>query len=331
MFRVFIDETGEFRPCAVGSCELAAVFAVILPELDSDPLQKDFSSFLAKLPQSAFVNGEPKGRCLSLDQHMTLAKMLNAHRGIMTAPVTFNRQIDSPAFDSWPQELRELLEEDARECIHLEMRQHVEKLAKRCGNLNSQQISRLMAYKIAVERALHGICLFYHCAKYHSSYSPIEIVFDRTGTPNNREELVFKDMIFFWVNKNGFSTVKQIHNDDHPFVKLYGARVGGQRAFDMAKMIRGNLQFADSKDMWQLQVADMLASAWINCVRDRRNDRGYLPVFRVLHRNTTLPKDQPLSLMSVADYSEEKFAAVEFNVYRHLVAKEGKFLPCSWD
>jgi hypothetical protein len=331
MFRVFIDETGEFRPCDSGSCELAAVLGVILPELDSDLLQKEFSSFLAKLPRSAFVNGEPKGRCLSVDQHMTLAKMLNAHRGIMTAPVTFNRQIESPTFDSWPQKLKEILEKDAAKCVHEEMQRHVENLARRCGNLNSQQISRLMAYKIAVERALHGICLFYHCAKYHSSYSPIEIVFDRTGTPDNREELVFKDMIFFWVNKNGFATVKQIHNDDHPFVKLYGARVGGQRAFDMAKMIRGNLQFADSKDTWQLQVADMLASAWINSVRDRRNDRGYLPVFRVLQRNTTLPKEQPLGLMSVADYSEEKSAPVEFNVYRHLVAKEGKVLPCSWD
>jgi hypothetical protein len=331
MFRVFFDETGEFRPCPAGSCELAAVFGVIIPELHSDLLEKDFSAYLANLPQSAFVGGEPKGRRLSLHQHGTLAKILNVHRGIMTVPVTFNRQIESPQFDSWPQKLRELLEAEAALCINEKMQRYVNNLAKQCGNLNSEQISRLMAYKIAVERALHGICLFYHCAKYHSSYSPIKIIFDRTGSPNNREELVFKDMIFFWVNRNRFTSIKQIHTDDHPFVKLYGARMEGQRAFDMAKMIRGNFQFADSKATWQLQVVDMLASAWINSVRDRGNGRGYLSVFRLLQRNTTLPREQPVGLMSVADYAEEKTAPADFNIYRQLVANEGKILPCTWD
>jgi hypothetical protein len=172
MFRVFLDETGEFRPCPAGSCELSAVFGVIIPEVDSHPLEKNFSTFLAKLPRRVFIAGEPKGRLLSMDQHEALAKLLNAHRGIMTVPVTFNRQIESPQFDSWPQKLRELLESEAELCIHETMRQHVENLARQCGNLNSSQISRLMAYKIAVERALHGICLFYHCGKYHSSYKP---------------------------------------------------------------------------------------------------------------------------------------------------------------
>jgi hypothetical protein len=176
-----------------------------------------------------------------------------------------------------------------------------------------------------------GFASFTIAANIIRRTNPIKIIFDRTGSPNNREELVFKDMIFFWVNKNRFTSIKQIHTDDHPFVKLYGERIDGQRAFDMAKMIRGNLHFADSKVTWQLQLADMAASAWINSVRDRGNDRGYLPIFRLLQRNTTLPREQPVGLMSVADYSEDKTAPADFNVFRRLVANDGKVLPCSWD
>jgi hypothetical protein len=331
MIKVFFDETGEFRPCAAGQCDLAAVFGLIVPEVDSGPLQRAFSSFLAKLPRSAFVNGEPKGNRLPLDRHKFLAEMLNAHRGIMTVPVTFNRQIESATFDAWPKALKQILEKQAQGCIHESMRRSVETLAKRCGNLSSEQLSRLLTYKIAMERALDGICLFYHCAKYHSSYDPIRIIFDRTGPANNREELVFKEMIYVWVTNNVFTSIKQVHTDDHPFVKLYGARVGEKRAYDVGKMVRGNFEFLDSKATWQLQLTDMLTSAWINSVRDQRNDRGYLPVFRLLQKNTTLPRDQPVGLIGLADYREERYAPLSFNVYRRLVAKEGKCLPCAWD
>jgi Tol biopolymer transport system component len=86
-------------------------------------------------------------------------------------------------------------------------------LAKRCGNLNGEQLARLLAYKVAVEKALDAICLFYHCKKYHSSYSPIRVVFDRTGRANNREELVFKETMFVWITKNVMTSIKQIHTE----------------------------------------------------------------------------------------------------------------------
>jgi hypothetical protein len=277
------------------------------------------------------VNGEPKGSHLSLDRHKSLAAMLNVHRGVMTVPVTVNREMGSPPFDLWPLKLKAILEKQAGKCIQESMQRHVETLAKQCGNLRAVQIARLFVYKIAVERALHGICLFYHCGKYHSAYAPIKIIFDRTGTANNREELVFKEMIFFWVSDQVFNTITQIHTDDHPFVRLYGAEVGGRRAFDVAKMVGGKFEFLDSKRTWQLQLTDMLASAWINALRDHRNDRGYLSIFRILQKNTTLHVDQPVGMISLAEYREETHAPAIYNVYRRLVAKEGKVLPCGWD
>ena len=73
MIRVFLDETGEFRPCAVGKHELSSVFALIVPELASDPLRHDFSKFVSTLPRGAFVNGEPKGNRLTFDRQRSLA------------------------------------------------------------------------------------------------------------------------------------------------------------------------------------------------------------------------------------------------------------------
>jgi hypothetical protein len=69
-----------------------------------------------------------------------------------------------------------------------------------------------------------------------------------SGRANNREELVFKDIILIWVTKNIFTSITQIHTSDHPFVRLYGTRVNGQRAFDVAKMVRGNFHFRAVED-----------------------------------------------------------------------------------
>jgi hypothetical protein len=44
MIKVFLDETGSFRPCVAGQHDLAAVFGLIVPEIHADALQKDFAS-----------------------------------------------------------------------------------------------------------------------------------------------------------------------------------------------------------------------------------------------------------------------------------------------
>ena len=110
MIRAFFDETGEFRPCPAGKHELSSVFGLIVPELESESLQRDFSRYVSALPRSAFVNGEPKGSRLPFDRQKSLALMLNAHPGVMTVPVTFNREMDTQTFSTWPEALRAILE-----------------------------------------------------------------------------------------------------------------------------------------------------------------------------------------------------------------------------
>ncbi len=329
--KLFFDETGAFRPGRTGEIELAAVMGVVVPEIHTETLRAGFSTFVETLPREYFQKSEPKGRLLSVDQLRTFATMLNAHRGTMLIPVTFNREIRGSSFDSWPAALRKLLEDEAKKCVHTTMRDELEELARRCANLSPEQLARLLTYKIAVEKAVNAVALFYHCKKYHNSYSPIRVIFDHTGKSNNREELVFKNMVFLWVTKNVVQTVRQIHTESHPFVRLYGARVNGKRAFDISKILRDNFEFRDSKTCWQLQVADIAAAAWVNAIRDQKNTGGSLSLFRLLHRNTSLPANQPVGLMSVADTSSQQMAPESFNIFPRLVMNEGKILPCSWD
>ncbi len=332
---VFFDESGQLGAPSAGADGLAVVVGVIIPENYSEELRRDFSSFVTALPGSCLINGEPKGHLLSADHHQMLAMILNAHPGVMFVPVTINNSsLERSAIETWPSELRQILAMQGAKCLYDTMRSGVEELAKRCGNLSADQLNRLFVYTIAVREAINGIALFYHCKNYHQLYSPIRLFFDRTVRANSREELVFKEMVFIWVTSNlKVTTVKQIHTREHPFIQLYGATLDGQPALDVSKMIRGNIEFEDSRTRWQIQLADMLAAGWINILRDDRNARGYLPVFRVLQRNSTRPKDQPLGMIVLTKRSSSmpSAAPARFEVFRRISTDEGKILPCGWD
>lgn len=332
---VFFDETGGFGAPNERGDGLAVVVGAIVPENHADALRRDFLSFVAGLPSNCLIDGEPKGYLLSADRHQMLATILNAHPGVMFVPVTVNNSLlEKSAIESWPAELRQVLELEGVKCLYDTARSEVEELAKRCGNLSTDQLNRLFAYTVAVREAINAIALFYHCKNYYQLYAPIKFIFDRTVRANSREELVFKEMVFMWVTRNlRVTTVKQIHTRSHPFIQLYEATLEGQPAIDVSKMIRGNIEFEDSRERWQIQLADMLAAAWINILRDYSNTRGYLPVFRILQRNSSRPKDQPLGMITLTKKSSLTPipAPARFEIFRRISTAEGKILPCDWE
>ncbi len=95
-------------------------------------------------------------------------------------------------------------------------------------------------------------------------------------------------------------------------------------------MLRGNFDFADSKNTWQLQLADMLVNIWWNVVRDYNATRGYLPLFRILHRNTVLAKDKPLGMVALREFAGQALAPSHFGVFSRIADEEYKLLPCDW-
>lgn len=334
--KVFLDESGNFRPSLREQTGLACVVGVIIPENESDSMEGDFLRFLIGLPKVTFANGEPKGIRLSREHVKQLASMLNCHRGIMLAPVTVNTDLIKPSFfETFPQELRSVLEQEGAKCLLDKPRSEIAELAKRCANLSPEQLVRLITYTVAILRSIEGVSLFYHCKKYHSYYSPFKVVLDRAGPPNGREELVFKQILFAWManmtKRMPIRGVKRIHNDSHPFVQMYRAKLDGTDMLDVLKMLRGNIEFANSRETWQLQLADMATAAWAKSLRDRGNDEGYLPAFSLLSRSTVLPQDQPMGMISVDEGYSQMEAPAEFQIFRKLAELGGKLLPCDWD
>ena len=333
---VYFDESGNFRPSPSSETGLCAVMGVIIPENEATSLQEDFSTIIGELPVEVFVNGEPKGHRLSAEQSQLLATLLNAHSGVKLVPVTVNTgSIEQSFFEQFPSKLKELLTSESEKCLYEAMQTEVSELARRCGNLSPDQLVRLLAYTVGVRRAIDAVSTFYHCSKYHPYYDPMRMIFDRTGTPDSREELVFKQIVFMWLvrmsEREPVTKIKQIHTENHPFMRLYEKALDGRTGLDLVQMLRGNLQFADSKPTWQLQLADMLASAWMNCLRDHSNTRGYAPVFRSLNRNTALSNDQPLGMIAVAGSYSQTAAPFHFDVFRRMVERDAKLLPCGWE
>jgi hypothetical protein len=335
--QVYFDESGNFRPSLSQEIGLCAVMGVIIPENEAASLREDFLAMIGELPRDVFVNGEPKGYRLSAQQSQLLATLINAHSGVKLAPVTVNTaSIEQSFFEKFPPKLKELLTGESEKCLYETMQTEVSELARRCGNLSSDQLVRLLAYTVGVRRAIDAVSTFYHCSKYHACYDPMQMIFDRAGTPNSREELVFKQMVFMWLvrmtEREPITKIREIHTQNHPLMRLYETTLeDGQKRFDLVKLLRGNLHFADSKQTWQLQLADMLASAWLNSLRDHSNTRGYAPIFRSLNLNSSLPNDQPTGMIGVAESYSQTAAPVHFDLFRRLVAGDAKLLPCGWE
>ncbi len=335
---IFLDESGSFRPSHSKQTQPAAVMGLLIPEIQADTLRADFDRFRTTLPKSVFVKGEPKGHRLSPEHVKQFASMLNRHRGITLAPVTVNTNFIQPSFfRTFPQKLRAVLEVEGSKCLYDSLKSEVAQLARQCGNLSPEQLVRLLAYTVAVKRSIEALSIYYHCKRYHESYSPLRVVLDRAGPPNGREELVFKQMLFMWMTRmterTPITRIERIHNDSHPLVRLYGAKRNGSVGFNLSKMLQGNIEFGNSQTTWQLQIADMAAAAWGKALADPHNRRGYMPAFSLFFRNTMLPADQPVDMISIAEtYSQtQTLAPPEFGIFLRLAQQEGKLLPCDWD
>ncbi|MBZ5672228.1 MAG: hypothetical protein LAO04_21200 [Acidobacteriia bacterium] len=290
---------------------------------------------MATLSRKQFVRREPKGHLLSLDQCKALIQIITTHQGVMLVPITVNLGFaDRKFIETLPSELRVVLEQEGQKCLYDQMRSNVSLLAKQSGNLSPDQLVRLTAYTVGVKKALNAISIFYHCPRFHAMYSPIRMVFDKTGASNSREELVLKQIMFMWIMKwserEPIWTIKEIHTADHPFIRLYRASSEGKPALDLSKMLRDRLEFRDSKATWQLQIADMLAWIWRSAIEDYQATKGYLPLFRALHVLTVLPNDQPVGLISVAAVSQKVEAPARFDIFRRTIGESGKLLPCGW-
>jgi hypothetical protein len=203
--------------------------------------------------------------------------------------------------------------------------------ARRIGKLSAEALARLISYIIAVLKGVEGIASRYHCQQFHSSYNPITVTFDHIGKTGGREELILKDGIFGWIDH--WSRRMPLKRDasvdeSHPLFALYGDKKGGQLVFDLKKMLDGKINFADSKLVWQIQLADFLANTLSQTITDHNGSRGYRPLFRPLYRKSTLPNSTPVGVVGLTDDPNVVAAPSYLDIFVRMIEQDTKSLPC---
>jgi hypothetical protein len=83
---VYFDESGNFRPAAIGSDKFSFVMGLVIPEGSTTKLKSDFDWFESKLASPERNRGEAKGVLLSLEHRKMLLEILKVHRDLMLVP-----------------------------------------------------------------------------------------------------------------------------------------------------------------------------------------------------------------------------------------------------
>jgi hypothetical protein len=329
---IYFDESGRFHPNVSKTENFSFVMGIIIPEGASAKLKEDFDWFVSRLTTAEFKNGEPKGSLLTLEHRKLLLEIMKSHRDVMLVPVTVNLGQTDPEFlRSAPQKIRTLIESNlGQDSPHMKHSDRKE-FAKRISNLSPAVLARILAYAIAVLRAVEAITSYYACEKFHRSYDPIKIVFDRVVRPNSREELVFRDAVFGYI-ANWTSKVPLKHDPSldlhHPLGALYGADQEGRVVLDLKKMLLGKIDFEESRKFWQIRLADFLVSIWSRVISDHSGTAGHQSLFRDLHAKTSLDGEHLLGVVALTDNTEKTLAPSQLNVFRGLVSNDAKILPC---
>src|SRR5262249_47078926 len=151
-------------------------------------------------------------------------------------------------FSTAPGKIRALIEGNLHlESPHMTVETRAE-LARRIARLSVPALVRLVVYGIAVLKTIEAIACRYHRDVFHSSYDPIELMFDRVVTPGAREELVFRDVLFGWIANWSRTTPIRIPGDmgeSHPLLKLYANKQSDRWVLDLGKMLAGKIRFED--------------------------------------------------------------------------------------
>jgi hypothetical protein len=330
--QIYFDESGDFTPSNPSHPKFCFVVGVIIPEIATDSLRNDFDWFVNQLSLVECERGEPKGYLLSLANRRVLLEILKAHKEVMLVPISVNLAYDDPQFfASAPAKIRALIEGN----LHIESTSTTlhdrAQLARRIGRLSAPVLVRLVAYGIAVLKAVEAIACRYHCQLFHSTYDPINVIFDRVVRAGAREELVLREVLFGWIANWTRTTPIRIPPDleeSHPLLRLYGNKVSDRWVFDLDKMLGNKILFEDSRRAWQIQLADFVANTWSQALGDHGLQRGFHVLFLDLFRKSALPAETPLGVVAPTDRTEVVSAPQFLEVFARMAIGESKILPC---
>ena len=331
--QIFFDESGDFNPARASAYNFSFVMGIILPDRALPRLKSDFDWFVGQLHPTEFDQAEPKGSLLSLAHRRVLLQIFKAHSDVMLIPVSVNLGYDDPSImETAGERIRALIKGNLSTASDYMTVVERETLANQFGNLSAPVLARLVSYGIAVLKGIEATASRYHCDQFYSDYDPITITFDRTGRPQNREELVLEDSLFGWIANWSRTVPLRMHaslDESHPFLAKYGQRTSDSRwTFDLNKMLKGKILFEDSKRHWLLQLADFAANTWSQTIGDYEGRNGFQGLFLDFYRKSALPDATPLGVVAPTDKTDVVTAPQYLEVFARMARGLGKILPC---
>jgi Protein of unknown function (DUF3800) len=333
--QIFFDESGDFNTASKSGYKFSFIVGVILPDQALPRLKVDFDWFVKQLGPEERKQGEPKGSLLSFAHRKILLQILKTHNDVMLIPISVNLGSDDPSFyENAPARIRALIESNLHAPSDVWTAEERAELAKRFARMSAPALARIVSYGIVVQKAIEAITSRYHCAQFHSDYDPVTITFDRTGRPQNREELVLDDSLFGWIANWSRTVPLRIHpslDESHPFLAKYGKRAPDNRwTLDLSKMLKGKVSYEDSRAQWLLQLADFAANTWAQTIGDYEGNKGFQELFLDLYRKSALPDDTPVGVVAPTDKTERVSAPDYLEVFARIAYGEKKLLPCRW-
>lgn len=302
----YFDESGDFSPPKTdGEHKASIAVGVDIPESIESRVFGSYDRFVAGLSPNEFDRKEPKGRLLSDKSRKHFCEMLVAQNDVFVTPAMLDlTTLANGRAKQGVESLLKKLNEIAPQCKYESMANEVLLLARQIANLSVEQNLRVLAVAKSLFHVLKHCILFRSGPEYHSCWEHMEVNIDpvqRGG--GSREAIVFERMMLGWLTAWTIShpiiTIKEIHTDDHPFVRLYSA---GKGMIDMGALLRDRIRWPSSATNRGIQIADMCAT--INSLAVRRIvDAGDLRNYGIMMRCNVLSPELAPGLFIVGDES----------------------------
>lgn len=283
--KFYFDESGEFSiPSDKNKHAVSIVMGVAISEMILNQLFNDFKKFLLNLKSCELENGEPKGYLLTNNHKKDFCDLLAEFDGISLTPVTLDLSLLSNSqYLNTSKIFSDYLAGYSIKMKYKKAQDQLLLLSKQYKNLSNQQALRIYSIAYCFKMALEHSFLFLSNRGHENSWESVRFEIDRVQkNTNSREEKVFSILILGWLD--GWSRelpiyfVKEIHTRDHPLVKKYGDENG----VDIAKMIKNNIYWGNSKNSLGLQIADIASNIVFKAAYNLEKDKESLMLFSSL-------------------------------------------------
>ena len=259
----YFDESGNFRvPTDIGSHAVGIVSGVVIPESLQPEIFSQFDNFVRTLPSSAFKQGEPKGKLLDDDGLKRFADLIfDMPPGLLFCPIMLDLTtlIGRPESEA-SRTVSERLESLIPKCKHDSLKQQIRDLVAQVSRMSDQQVLRLKAWALCINRCINDSIIFHSRRQYDSCWSSMHFEIDPVQQGEGTEEMSLRFLLPSWITAwsvaNPMTIIEEIHTADHPFVMAWDTGKG----IDVGKMFKGNIHYTSSEVSKGIQLADMMAT-----------------------------------------------------------------------